>query len=136
MKSMLATTQLKDKDYIVVLPMSGENPDTSFYYLLKDLTPLCKNTIANLNFTRNNLTDKVWLDSLKNAKLIFITGGDQNRFMGIVLNTPVHKAIKYAYANGSTIAGTSAGAAVMSKKMITGNEIVGDSVRSGTFKKI
>jgi len=43
--------------------------------------------------------------------------------MKIVKNTPVYTAIHDAYNSGSTIAGTSAGAAVMSKKMITGNEL-------------
>jgi cyanophycinase len=54
--------------------------------------------------------------------MIYITGGDQSRFMDIVLNTEVHEAIRQAYMDGALIAGTSAGAAVMSKKMITGNE--------------
>ncbi|MDF1548898.1 MAG: Type 1 glutamine amidotransferase-like domain-containing protein, partial [Bacteroidales bacterium] len=39
------------------------------------------------------------------------------------LNSPVYDAIHQAFKNGALIAGTSAGAAVMSKKMITGNEI-------------
>jgi cyanophycinase len=41
-----------------------------------------------------------------------------------------------AYNRGAMIAGTSAGAAVMSKEMITGNELVGDSAVSGSFKAI
>lgn len=136
MKTLVATAQLKANDYIVVLPMSSEEPDTSFYYIQRDFVQVCSNKIAQLNFTRERVNDKEWLDSLQNAKLVFITGGDQNRFMQIVLNTPVHKAIKAAYANGSTIAGTSAGAAVMSREMITGNEYSADSVVSGSFKKI
>jgi cyanophycinase len=52
-----------------------------------------------------------------------------------VLHTPVYTAIHKAYANGATIAGTSAGAAVMSEKMITGNELT-DTVYRATFKKI
>jgi cyanophycinase len=43
--------------------------------------------------------------------------------MKIVGKGPIYKAIHDAYNNGSTIAGTSAGAAVMSKKMITGNNL-------------
>jgi len=58
---------------------------------------------------------------LKGAKLIYISGGDQNKFMKIVLNTPVCTAIHQAYKRGAVIAGTSAGAAVMSEKMITGD---------------
>lgn len=136
MQSLMATANLKSNDYIVILPMSSEEPDSSFFYIRKDLQKVCSNAVVNLNFTSQQVNNKSRLDSLAHAKLIFITGGDQNRFMNIVLHTPVQQAIFTAYKNGSTVAGTSAGAAVMSKKMITGSEYSGDSVRSGTFKKI
>src|SRR5690606_2849352 len=74
------------------------------------------------------------LDSLKKAKLIYITGGDQNRFMEIVRDTPLHETIKEAYSGGSTIAGTSAGAAVMSRIMITGDQKTVQDY--GDFEKI
>jgi cyanophycinase len=47
----------------------------------------------------------------------------------------VYKAIHTAYANGAMIAGTSAGAAVMSRYMITGNELTDTTYRS-TFRKV
>ena len=56
--------------------------------------------------------------------------------MDIVLHTPIHAAIKKAFENGATIAGTSAGAAMMSRQMITGNELLGDSIGTGPFTKI
>ncbi len=136
MKTLLSTADLGPTDYIVVLPMSSAEPDSSFFYLRKDLAPLCTNHIGNLNFTQETVTKQDWLDSLKHARLIFITGGDQNRFMKMVLNTPVYAAIHTAYQRGGTIAGTSAGAAVMSQQMITGSEFVGDSIVTGTFRKI
>jgi len=43
--------------------------------------------------------------------------------MKSVSGSPVFDAIHTAFRNGAEIAGTSAGAAVMSKKMITGNEL-------------
>ena len=135
MKSMIATAALTSKDYVVVLPMSSEEPDTSYYYLKADLGPVCQNAIINFNFTKENVNKKPWLDSLEKAKLIFITGGDQDRFMKIVFNTPVYNAIHKAYANGSTIAGTSAGAAVMSRDMITGSELT-DTTYRATFRKL
>ncbi len=135
-QSLLQTAQLSSKDYIVVLPMSSEAPDTSYFYFKADIEPACKNTIANLNFTKDNTNNKQWLDSLEHAKLIFITGGDQDRFMNVVLNTPVYNSIHKAYQNGSTIAGTSAGAAVMSYHMITGNELKGDTTYRSTFRKL
>ena len=135
MKALVSTAALSAKDYVVVLPMSSEQPDTSYYYFKEDLQKACSNAIVNFNFTAEKVNDKRWLDSLQNARLIFITGGDQQRFMKIVLHTPVYDAIHKAYANGATIAGTSAGAAVMSEKMITGNELT-DTVYRPTFKKI
>ncbi|MBK7410825.1 MAG: cyanophycinase [Saprospirales bacterium] len=59
---------------------------------------------------------------MKGAALVYLTGGDQTQFMEVVGNTPIQEAIRQAYQNGAIVAGTSAGAAVMSKKMITGNE--------------
>lgn len=135
MKALVSTAALGAKDYVVVLPMSSEQPDTSYYYFKEDLQKACANAIVNFNFTSGRINDKRWLDSLQNARLIFITGGDQQRFMKVVLHTPVYDAIHKAYANGATIAGTSAGAAVMSEKMITGNELT-DTVYRATFKKI
>ena len=135
-KALLATAKLSDNDYIVVLPMCSEEPDSSFFYIKTDLQPACRNTIANLNFTKAFVNNKVWLDSLVHAKLIFITGGDQSRFMDIVLNTPVYEAIHNAYRTGATIAGTSAGAAVMSHYMITGRELTGDTTYHATYKKL
>ncbi len=106
------------------------------FYFNEDIKSLCTNTIAKLNFTADRTHDQVWLDSLKHAKLIFITGGDQVRFMKAVLHTPVYDAIHAAYNQGATVAGTSAGAAVMSHEMLTGNELLGDTVYHETFKKI
>jgi cyanophycinase len=67
--------------------------------------------------------------------LIYITGGDQNRFMEVVAGTAVEEAIKSCFRNGGMIAGTSAGAAVMSEKMITGNELKQTDYRD-TFRTI
>lgn len=135
MKSLIAEAGLGSKDYVVVLPMSSESPDTAYYYFKTDLETVCSNVIVNFNFTTEKMNDKRWLDSLEHAKLVFITGGDQGRFMNAVLNTPVQKAIHKAYANGATIAGTSAGAAVMTRYMITGNELT-DTAYHATFRKI
>lgn len=135
MQSLVTTAGLSSKDYVVVLPMSSEYPDTSYYYFKADIETVCTNPVVNFNFTAEKINHKNWLDSLTKAKLIFITGGDQARFMKAVMNTPVYTAIHSAYMNGATIGGTSAGAAVMSEHMITGNELT-DTVYYPTFPKI
>jgi len=108
--------------YIVILPMSSSIPDTAAFYGIKQFVDQGIENVLAFNFQTIEDMTKPRIDSLKNASLIYITGGDQNRFMEIVSNSPVYNAIHEAYKNGSVIAGTSAGAAVMSKKMITGNE--------------
>lgn len=135
MLKMLQTAKLAPKDYIVVLPMSSEAPDAGFDFFLKQIIKLDNRVIRNFNFAKHDVNDKTWTDSLANAKLIYILGGDQSRFMNVVLNTPVYDAIHKAYKNGSTIAGTSAGAAVMSKYMITGKQLL-DTVYKETFNKL
>lgn len=135
MKQMLHTAELKPSDYIIVLPMASEVPDAGFGTLSTQLQKLDPRTIKNFNFARHDVNDRKWTDSLANAKLIYILGGDQSRFMNVVLNTPVYAAIHKAYQNGATIAGTSAGAAVMSKYMITGKQLL-DTVYKETFNKL
>ncbi|MCX2475869.1 cyanophycinase [Pedobacter sp. MC2016-05] len=135
MKQMLNTAELKPSDYIVVLPMASEVPDVGFGTLSAQLQKLDPRVIKNFNFAEHDVNDKKWTDSLSSAKLIYILGGDQSRFMNVVLNTPVYTAIHKAYQNGATIAGTSAGAAVMSKYMITGKQLL-DTVYKETFNKL
>jgi cyanophycinase len=135
MRSLVIAAGLGPKDYVIVLPMSSGSPDTAYYYFKADLEQACSNAIVNFNFTSEKVNYQPWLDSLQHAKLVFITGGDQDRFMKAVLNTPVFKVIHSAYRNGATIAGTSAGAAVMAKYMITGNELTDTTYRS-TFRKV
>jgi cyanophycinase len=50
---------------------------------------------------------------------IFMTGGDQSRLMGCLFGSPAFEAIHQTFhENGCCIAGTSAGAAVMSRYML------------------
>ncbi|MBC7847833.1 MAG: cyanophycinase [Flavobacterium sp.] len=120
---LIALSNLKKENFMVILPMASEEPDSAVYYTAKQFIALGinPNKIKSFNFDINN-QKKTQLDSLSKASLIYITGGDQNLFMQSVLNTKAYDAIHIAYQQGATIAGTSAGAAVMSQKMITGNE--------------
>lgn len=135
MQQALKVADLQKKDYIAVLPMSSEEPDSSFIFFKNQMQKLTPNPIVMLNFNKEMAQNKVLTDSLQKAKFIFISGGDQTRFMKVVQDTPIKTAIQKAYQNGSTIAGTSAGAAVMSEKMITGNQKL-EKKYAGTFDNI
>lgn len=112
-KKMIVASDLKADDYIVILPMASKAPLQEIDLLKKQIGRQVNNAVVAIDFDKTNLYDKDKIDSLSAAKLIYIVGGSQKKFMNIVCNTPVFTAIHYAYNNGSVVAGTSAGAAVM-----------------------
>jgi len=59
---------------------------------------------------------------LNDAGGVFFSGGVQSRLTAVLIDTPVHKKLLQLYTEGAVIGGTSAGAAVMSEVMITGDE--------------
>jgi cyanophycinase len=122
MTEMITTANVKEEDWIAVLPMAGEDPDSSFIYFVQDAALVTHAHFINLDFSNAKRDQKSMLDSLKMAKLIFICGGDQNRFMQVAKEKGVVPVIQDAYMLGACIAGTSAGAAVMGEWMITGEQ--------------
>jgi cyanophycinase len=135
MRCMVEAAGMQPSDYVAVLPMSSAEPDTAFHYFSEDLKLVYKGKIVQVHFTKADTANQEKLYQLRNAKLIFITGGDQERFMRVVAKTPIERTIYTAYKAGAMIAGTSAGAAVMSEYMITGNELT-DTVYRPTFRKV
>ncbi|MGN6533644.1 MAG: cyanophycinase [Ginsengibacter sp.] len=135
MKELIITADPAAGDYFVVLTMATSEPEESYEFLYSQLSALCKNKITGFNFTKSQANDQTnWIDSVRHAKLIYIVGGDQNRFMDVVRGSALYHAMHDAYKNGATISGTSAGAAVMSQIMITGEEK--DKTDKGGFKDI
>ncbi len=122
MTSMIEASGADSNGYIAVLPMSSEDPLGAYTNFSIDVAAVSKVPCINLNFREADVINQPKLDSLRNAKLIFITGGDQSLFMGVARDTPIEDAIEYAFSQGSLIGGTSAGAAVMSEIMITGDQ--------------
>lgn len=66
--------------------------------------------------------DEQYYGRIQNARAIFFTGGDQLRFSTIIGGTTIADIIKekYLHEKGFIVAGTSAGAMVMSEIMICG----------------
>ena len=123
MRELIEISGIDTAGYAVILPMSSGEPDSAAWYGLQQFVDLGlpKAKFTSLFLTKENITsDK--LDSVKNARLIYLTGGDQRRFMELVGETELPETIRRAFWEGATVAGTSAGAALMSAKMITGDE--------------
>jgi cyanophycinase len=69
--------------------------------------------------TRDEASEPSVVSMLAEADGIFITGGDQTRLMQCLWESPAAQAMHRAFhLNGACIAGTSAGAAVMSRHML------------------
>ena len=132
---MIQEAGLDKGGYIIILPMASSEPDTAVFYSARQFMEQGFTNITDFRFTKESVATANQLDSIRNAALIYITGGDQNAFMNIVAGTAVEDAIKTCYRRGGMIAGTSAGAAVMSEKMITGNELKQTDYRE-TFRTI
>lgn len=119
-KEILTTGNWKKGDYIAVVTLASSwdssyiYTDQEFYKLTAEHT-LCIDSPA--------IHNPLSLDSLRNAKIVFLGGGDQERFMQRIEGTPVKSILQQLYQKGALIAGTSAGASVMSRMMITGNSL-------------
>lgn len=61
---------------------------------------------------------------LDSATGIWFGGGDQNRLTKALRTSRVEQAIRRRFAAGAVVGGTSAGAAVLSTPMITGEELI------------
>lgn len=68
--------------------------------------------------SRADAQDPEYVRRIKDADVVFLTGGDQLRITSLIGGSPVHRAITAHYWNGGVVAGTSAGAAAMSSTMI------------------
>ncbi|WP_421976745.1 cyanophycinase [Roseivirga seohaensis] len=122
--SMIDESGIREGGYALVLPMATTLPDRAIESGKKQFTDNGISAVGAINFIEGETPTEAQLDSVRNAKLIYIPGGSQNRFMGVVAGTEIEKAIWESFNNGNMIAGTSAGAAVMSEKMITGTQLL------------
>ena len=69
-------------------------------------------------------------ETIEAADLIWMPGGDQNRLMAALQKADLVNAIRDRHRKGATVGGTSAGAAVQSGVMITGEAPL-DTIRRG-----
>jgi cyanophycinase len=118
---------------IVVIPTASKLADTGERYE-KIFTDLGVAKVEAINFdTRRDCSEPNRLKRMKQASGIFITGGNQLRLTTLIGGTPVAKLIRTLNAEGVHVAGTSAGASVISEHMIAfgeeGSSPIAGSVR-------
>ncbi len=106
------------KAVVVVLPQASELPETG-----SEAVAVWKKAGAAKAGALDVADRAAAIAGIKEATLIWFPGGDQTRFMKALDGTGIPEAIRARYEQGATVAGTSAGAAVMSRVMITGDEM-------------
>ena len=104
------------KDAIVaVLPQASAEPDAGDSSVQMWLEAGAKSA-AKVGFT-----DADAAAALRRATLIWMPGGDQNRFMQAIAGTGLDDVIRERHRSGVAVGGTSAGAAVLAEQMFTGD---------------
>lgn len=131
-KEILITADWKKGDMIAAVTLAS-TWDSAFIYTNEVFKRLTGQDCISIDSA--SIHNPLTLDSLKKARIIYLGGGDQDRFMNLIKGTVVKQIIREAYYKGAVIAGTSAGASVMSEKMITGNS-TRDKDYAATFQEI
>jgi cyanophycinase len=108
---------------IIILPMASSVPEESAAEETDEFRKLGAKDVATRILTREQALRPESAALLDGAGGVFFSGGDQSRLTAVLLDTPVHKKLLELYEQGAVIGGTSAGAAVMSEVMITGDEV-------------
>ncbi|MEP6747638.1 MAG: cyanophycinase [Bacteroidota bacterium] len=128
---ILTAAHWKKRDVIAAVTLASSYGDSAYIWMNDEFKKLTGEDC--LKFDSAAVRDPQKIAALRNAKIIFLGGGDQERIMRLIKNSDVKKVILEARNNGTLIAGTSAGASVMSREMITGNGLL-DTVLTSTFK--
>lgn len=107
---------------VLVVTWATQEPQESFEAFVKDLSRYRTAEIIEApRAPLNGDAQARLLTQLKNATGIYFTGGDQVRIMDACKAAPsVTEALRERYRAGIVFAGTSAGTAIMSERMITG----------------
>ncbi len=109
---------------IIVVPNASSEPVESATWQVDQFKSFGAKNVEPITFNKETADDDSIVNKLNDASGIFFCGGDQSRLTADLLETKLLAKIWDVYEKGGVISGTSAGAAVMSKVMITGNELV------------
>jgi len=84
---------------------------------------------------RSDANSEEALSLLREATGIFITGGDQARLVELLVGTLVMECIRLRHSDGVVVAGTSAGASILSTLMMAGGTGVGGDSNGSAARK-
>lgn len=119
LKRFLEVSGGKNAD-IVILPTASQLEETGSIYEEIFLKLGAANASSIPISSREDCNNPEFAERCQNATGIFMTGGNQLRLSTILGGTIVARTIRTVNAQGVPIAGTSAGASIMSEHMMAG----------------
>ena len=108
---------------IIVIPNAGSEPVKWSKVQVEEFAEFGAKA-DYLLFTRETADDEINLKKMDSANAVFFLGGDQSDLARDMLDTKLLSKFFDIYNYGGVVGGSSAGAAIMSEVMITGNELV------------
>jgi cyanophycinase len=107
---------------LVVSALASEEPESMWRQYQRVFRGLGVRHVRKLSIeSREEAESPKSLRVLEDATAVFLTGGDQLRITSLLGDTPVYSRLLEIFSNGGMIAGTSAGASVMSETMLVGS---------------
>jgi cyanophycinase len=108
---------------VLVVLWNTSDPEASFDWLRSELAPFKPRSVEAAPLAPIDARSRQrFLDQLERASGVFFSGGDQGRAMDVLLqDRPLLEALRARHHAGVVFGGTSAGTAIMSRIMITGN---------------
>jgi beta-aspartyl-peptidase (threonine type) len=114
---------------VVVLRASGSDGYNSYFFGEIGGVHSVRSYVFS---SREEAFDDAMLDSVENAELIFLAGGDQSKYVRFWKGTPLQTLLNQHVRQGKPIGGTSAGLAVLGGVAYSA---MADSIRSSTALK-
>jgi cyanophycinase len=105
-----------------IIPTSTSDPEGALREWKEDLDKAGLVCVPLDVRKREDASDSQLLERARTCSGFWFSGGDQNRVGDQIVGTPLHKIVHERFEAGAAVGGTSAGAAIMSKVMLTGDD--------------
>ncbi len=123
MKKIIALAGGNEKARICIVPMASSEPQETALAQIEQFRKYGAQHLDMMICSKETGDADSNLAKLRTATGIFFSGGDQTRLTSALQGTKALEEIRNIYRRGGVLAGTSAGAAVQSKIMLTGDEM-------------
>ncbi len=119
---------------VEIIPTASRIPQEAAGQYIEPFHKLGCETVNIMDIqSRDDAQDPAFVQRILEADVVFFTGGDQLRLTNMLGGSAVFETLVGHYQRGGVIAGTSAGAAVMSQAMIYQGK-AGAAMRKGTVQ--